>query len=181
MKKLLFLGMVFTMGAFAGAQTNSPAPAPAPQEIGLHADHFYYEGNARQIVYEGHVVVTNAQSRLSCGKLTINLPPAGAADNHPTNAVAETNLDIVYVDTKKGETNELTADKGVYDYSVVRGVTNELFTFTGHARLTSANGWMTAEPLKWDRVINHFYGDNPVFQYKTRAGDTNGSPFNLGP
>jgi hypothetical protein len=75
------------------------------------------------MVYFDHVVVTNAQERLSCERLTINLPPDGAADRNPTHVVAETHLDIIFVDNK-GKTNHLTGDKGIFYYHVANGVTN---------------------------------------------------------
>jgi lipopolysaccharide export system protein LptA len=127
-------------------------------------------------VYYDHVVVTNGQGRLSCERLTINLPPEGAADNHPTNAVAETNVDIIFVNNK-GETNHTTCDKGIYDYHVVNAVTNETFFFTGHATNTMAQGWFTGEPLIWDNIKQTFdFGSDVDMHLKLRG--TNSS-FNL--
>lgn len=123
------------------------------------------------------VVLVNAQGRLACKRLTLHFPPEGSADSHPTNAVAETNLDIIFVNNK-GETNHLTADKGVYDYRVLRGVTNEIFTFNGHVTNFTAKGWMTGEPLVWDNVKNSFYGVNVEMHFQAPTG-TNGSPANL--
>jgi hypothetical protein len=115
--------------------------------------------------------------------LTIDLPPDGAADNHPTNAVAETNLDIIFVNNK-GETNHLTADKGVYAYGVANAVTNEIFTFSGHATNTMAQGWFTGEPLIWDNIKQTFdFGSQGVEMHLKVRGTadkgTNNSPFNL--
>lgn len=158
------------------AQTNSPATNSRQQEIGLHSDSAYFDGNARQVVYYGHVVATNAQGRLMCERLTIDLPPEGATDNHPTNAVAETNLDIIFINNK-GETNHLVADKGIYSYNVVNSITNELFTFTGHATNTGPQGLFTGEPLIWNQVENRFVGSNVEMHLKMRSSGTNSSLF----
>jgi lipopolysaccharide export system protein LptA len=164
------------------ASTNNPAkPKSSTQEIGLHAGRGYFDGNARQVVYFDHVVITNVQGRLACERLTINLPPADSSDSHPTNAVAETNLDIVFVDNK-GVTNHLTADKGIYDYRVFHGVTNETLTFTGHATNTSADYWFTGEPLVWDNAKNNFdFGSHVDMHFKVTSTSSNSSssPFNL--
>jgi hypothetical protein len=128
-----------------------------------------------------NVRLTSPQGWLTCQRLTLHLPPLGAADNHPTNAVAESNLVVEYVN-KDHETNHLTADQGIYNYSVVEGITNETFTFTGHATNTMAQGWMTGEPLVWDVANNSFKIDSNVqihFRMRHAEGDTNDSPNHL--
>ena len=182
MKKILCWLAVLALGAELWAQTNPVTSSSSPQDVGLHAGHAHYDGNARQIVYSDHVVVTNTRGRLTCERLTINLPPEGAADSHPTNAVAETNLDVIFVNSK-GETNHLTCDKGIYDYRVVDAATNETFTFTGHATNTMAEGWFSGEPLIWDNSKQTFdFGSQVDVHFKLRpAADkgTNNSPLNL--
>lgn len=174
MKKILFLSLILHPAYAAWAQTNVISETTTNHEIGIHAEHFYYDGNARQLAYYDHVVVTNAQGRLACERLTINLPPKDMGDNNPTNAVAETNLDIIYVNYK-GETNHLTADRGIYDYGVANGVTNETVTFTGHATNTGPNYVVTGEPLIWDNIKNKLTGSNVMMNAKvpTHPGDTN--------
>lgn len=184
MKMIFCWFAILSLGAEIWAQTNPVASTSSTpqQEIGLHAGHAHYDGNARQLVYYDHVVVTNAQGRLTCERLTINLPPESAADSHPTNAVAEINLDIIFVDNR-GKTNHLTCDKGIYDYSVVNTITNETFTFTGHATNTMAEGWFSGEPLIWDNIKKTFDLNSQVdVHLKMRpASDkgTNNSPLNL--
>jgi lipopolysaccharide export system protein LptA len=181
MKRFARLLAILNAGVLLGTAGSPPSPSPSEQEIGLHAGRGYFDGNARQVVYYDHVVVTNAQGRLACERLTINLPPAGAADSHPTNAVAETNLDIIFVDSK-GQTNHLTADRGTYDYSVVNAVTNETFTFSGHATNDSPQAVFSGEPLVWDNIRNRFdFGRHVDMQIKVKSnsGGTNASPFNI--
>ena len=162
------------------AQTNSPAPGPPDQEIGLHSDHFYFDGKARALVYYDKVAATNWQGQLTCGRLTILLPPEGSAGDHPTNVVAETNVVIDFL--RNGDMNHGTSDRAIYAYSLVNAVTNETITFTGHARGENAKGWMTGDPLVWDNIAGRFYGTDFKTILKPAPGSGNGtntSPFNL--
>lgn len=179
MKRILFLSLALAGACIIRAQTNTVAPEPAQQEVGLHSQHFKYDGTARQLIYSGDVRATNMQGQLSCESLTISLPADSSLGGHPTNAVAETNVVIVFAN--KGDTNRLTCDKAVYDYSVSGGVTNETFTFTGHATNVSEKVWMTGEPLIWDNVHNQFSGANFETHFKQPASSsgTNASPFKL--
>jgi lipopolysaccharide export system protein LptA len=177
MRTKLALLFVVALAALAGAQTNS-TPAPKSQEIYLTSGRGFFDGTARVVVYYDHVVVTNAQGRLACERLTIHLPPDGAPDSHPTNAVAETNLDVFCVDNK-GRTNHLVADKGIYAYGVRNGVTNETFTFGPHATNTTDEGWFTGEPLIWDvQKTNFDFGSGVEMHFKVRS-DNSTSPFNM--
>lgn len=167
-----------TVQTNAMAQTKATPQNAAHQEFGLSSDHFTFYGNTRQIVYYDHVVVTNAQLRGACERLTLNFPSQASGDR-PTNAVAETNLDIIYVNIK-GETNYLNADKGIYEYSVIKGVTNETCTFTGHVTNRTDKYWMTGEPLIYDVASGNISGDKIEMHGKLPAGNgTNASPFNF--
>jgi lipopolysaccharide export system protein LptA len=180
MNKFFLLMMAVGGGSVLLAQTNPTVPPPAQQEIGLHSDHFQFDGSARQLVYYDHVRATNAQGKLTCDRLTIYLPPEGSASTRPTNAVAEANVVIDFVN--RGDTNHLTCDKVIYNYSVADAVTNETFTFTGHATNTSDKVWMTGEPLVWDNVKGRFSGSNFESHFKQPASSgtgTNATPFKL--
>ncbi|HUC83784.1 MAG TPA: hypothetical protein VL970_01220 [Candidatus Acidoferrales bacterium] len=180
MTKIFSLALVFAFAALAGTPSNS-VPNGAVQEIGVRAGGLHFDNLTRQVIYYGHVVVTNASGRLSCERLTIDLPPENAADSHPTNAVADINLDIIYVDNR-GKTNHLVAGRGIYTYSVVNAVTNEMFTFTQHATNFFDGGWLTGEPLTYDVQKQEFNaGSNVETIFKIRSNGTNGSPFNLSP
>lgn len=159
MKRIVFLLIAGACGLLL-AQTNSLPPAPAEQEIGLHSDHFFFNGKARQLVYYDHVVVTNLQGSLACERLTVFLPPEGVTGARPR-VTADTNVVIRF--TNGSQTNRLTCDQAIYEYRVVNAVTNETITFTGHARVAdeaNTNNWMTGEPLVWDNVIGGFRGSN---------------------
>lgn len=162
------------------AQTNSPAPGPPDQEIGLHSDHFYFDGKARELVHYGNVVATNWEGQLTCERLTILLPPEGSAGDHPTSMVAETN--VVLDVTKNGETNHITSDKAVYAYGVVNAVTNETITFTGHAMATTSQYTATGEPLVWDNIAGRLYGTDykMIFKPKPNSGNPFGANLNGG-
>jgi lipopolysaccharide export system protein LptA len=175
--KLILILFLMLGGLALRAQTNAAA---AQEEIGLRAERFRYDGATRQLIYTGNVRATNAQGALSCERLTVSLPADSALGSHPTNAVAETNVVIVFVN--KGDTNHLTCDRAIYDYSVMNNVTNETFTFTGHATNVSERVWMTGEPLVWDNVSGQFTGVNFEAHFKQPAGSGNSSnatPFHL--
>lgn len=174
MKKLLWL-LPIVVAAVAMAQTNgvvrtnptaSSGTATAvtskratDHAFGISSDHGFFDEKTLGIVGYGHVVVTNAQLNLTCERLTAFFP-SGGGDGHPTNAVAETNVDITSMDNK-GETHHLTCDKAIYTYGVANGITNELYTFTGHCLDTVHGRTVTGEPMIWDNIqqtldIKHF-------------------------
>jgi len=51
--------------------------------------------------------------------------------------------------------------KAVYVFEAQPGTTNDTVTFTGNARVENAQGWLTGEPIYWDRANNHLRADNP--------------------
>jgi lipopolysaccharide export system protein LptA len=192
MKKFLILLSAVIVAAAIRAQTNgtaAPKPAnqkPAEQEIGVTSGRFVYDGNKRQVFYFDHVVVTNLQGKLTCERLTVDLAPEGATNSQPTNAVAETNVVIDFVD--KGDTNHVTCDKAVYVYSVVNAVTNNTITFiptspNKPAEVQNSKGTMTGEPLVWNIVTGQFSGTNFVMHFHAPAeggkGTNGSSPYNF--
>jgi lipopolysaccharide export system protein LptA len=167
---LLLLALLTVTVTAVGVQTHSTPAEPPAKEVGLKSDFFHFDGKARQLIYTGNVRATNAQGELTCGQLTINLPTQGAiGGGQPTNAVAATNVVVVFVN-EKGETNRLTCDRAVYDYGVRNAVTNQTFTFTGHATNTGDKMWMTGEPLIWDNINQRFSGANFETHFKSSPG-----------
>ena len=171
MKKHWFL-IAATILILAGRPTvaavNSP---PGGQEVGVTAKHFVYDGGKQQVIYSDDVLATNFQGSLSCGRLTIDLPPEGSLDRQPTNAVAETNVVVDFV--KKGDTNHITCDRAIYTYQIINGTTNDTITFIGSAtnpaKVENAKGWMTGEPLIWDNLNGNFSGVNTETHFKVPA------------
>ncbi|MGA2869222.1 MAG: hypothetical protein ABSF34_08690 [Verrucomicrobiota bacterium] len=174
MKKFLLLLSLVSVALAVWAQTNVAVlkpveKKPADQNVDVISRHFFYDGSKHQMIYYDNVVVTNAQGNLTCERLTIDVPPEGSTNSQPTNAVAETNVIIDIV--KNGDTNHVTCDKAVYVYSVVNAVTNDTITFIGSpdkpAKVTNSKGWMTGEPLVWDKLDGSFSGVNPETHFKT--------------
>jgi lipopolysaccharide export system protein LptA len=172
MKRIILLFIAGSCGLL-WAQTNVPMPGATEQEIGVNSDHFYYDGKARELVYYDNVVATNWEGQLTCGRLTILLPPEGSTSGHPTNVRAETNVVIDFL--KNGETNHIESDKAVYAYGVANGVTNETITFTGHAMGTNSQAAVTGEPLVWDNVAGRFTGSNYKSIYHPKTEPANGT------
>jgi len=187
MKKLFLLLLFGSCSLMVWAQTNSSAPKSPERDVGQGSDHFYFSGTtSRQLVYYGNVWVTNSQGKLTCGRLTLDLPPENSKDERPTNVLAETNVVIDYI--KNGRTNHVTCDKMINVYRVVNAVTNDTFTFTGHARVSNGNGWMSGEPLVYDNVTGHFTGTGIETHFSLPSTSDNGtnastnnvtSPFNF--
>jgi lipopolysaccharide export system protein LptA len=177
MKRLLLFCLLAGSCGFVWAQTNLPAKKPAAtQATELSSEHLYYDGDARQLVYYGHVWVTNEQGNLTCERLTISLPPGN--DQHPTNVVAETNV-VIDTQDEKGQPKHITGDKAVYAYSVVNLVTNETITLTGHAKYEDAQVWQTGEPMIWDCVRHHLDIANPETHIKPSAKTGDGTNSSL--
>lgn len=179
MKTILLLLLAGSCGLVC-AQTNLSAQKPAEQDVGVHSDHFLFEGKTRHLVYFGNVVATNWQGTLTCERLTIKLPPEGAADSHPTEIDAETNVVVNFL--KNNETNNVSSDKAIYAYSIVNTVTNETISFTGHAKAVNSKGWMTGEPLVYDITADRFSGTDFKMVFKSVPGlgnSTNAPSLNL--
>jgi lipopolysaccharide export system protein LptA len=180
MKKILILCLAGSCGLVC-AQTNPP-----PQ-VEITSDSGHFDGKASQMIYLGHVFVTdNVKAKLFCNQLTVDLPMSGG---HPTNIVADTDVVIDYLDAK-GQTNHLTADRAVYAYSVVTNemkmaVTNETVTFTGGTpmpRMENSQVIILSEPLVYNAIEKQFIFTHykTILKQSPKAGnDTNASPFNF--
>lgn len=145
------------VGDWLHAQTNvttAPKPPRAPTIITSERADFDLAG--RHAIYRGNVRVDDPQMKLTCEELTADLPQSGGHIDH---LVALTNVVMDSVDDK-GQTNHATSDKAVYDYNVVNGVTNEIVTLTGNAKVESSEDTMTGEPIIWDRVNNTIHAEN---------------------
>ncbi len=130
--------------------TNAPAAKPQPPRAPtrIDSDSVDFDLTARMATYRGHVYVDDPAMKLKCEWLVANLlQTAGRV----TNIVAETNVVIDATDDK-GQTMHATGDKAIYVYAVQNGVTNETVTLTGNARVENAKGWLTGEPIVWDRA-----------------------------
>ncbi|HEX9047513.1 MAG TPA: hypothetical protein VF988_10840 [Verrucomicrobiae bacterium] len=185
------------------AHTNTPAKKPTgPQQLDISSDHGYFDGKTSQMIYSGHVYVTdNAQAKLRCEVLTVDVPAEGG---HPTNIIAETGVQIDYVDGE-GDTNHVTCNKAVYSYGLVTNqlatitngltvnksvvVTNEIMTFTGGDPLPKVENpkfAMVGDPLYLDIQTRKFGGGSGNYHMTMKhmpasGNGTNGtaSPFNF--
>jgi len=168
------------------AQTNAPAKKTPSQQIEINSDSGYYDGMTNQMVYIGHVMVTDhVKAQLNCGRLTVDIPSEGdQVGGHPTNIVAEAGVEV-FVTDEKGETNHVTSDRAVYSYHVVAGITNEMVVFTGGnpmPKVENSTGTILADPLVLDIVKKKFEMPGKLKMYmpikQTGSGNTN-SPFDF--
>ena len=164
---IAWLGL-FVVGTLL-AQTNvNTAPKPPRAPTLIDSDRADFDLTARQAVYYGNVRVNDPQMKLTCEQLTANLPQTGGHIDH---LVALTNVVMDSVDDK-GQTNHATSDKAVYDYKVVGTVTNETVTLTGNAKVENAQGWLTGEPIIWDRANNSMHALNQRMEFRQSITST---------
>ncbi|HEV2692141.1 MAG TPA: LptA/OstA family protein [Verrucomicrobiae bacterium] len=151
----------------------------APTEIS--SDSAVFDNNTRRLIYTGHVLVVDPKVVLHCATLTVDLPPEG--QSRPTNIVAETGVNIDYVD-EKGTTNHLTANKAVYTYHVIGGVTNGTIVFTGTPgnppKVQNPQFSVVSEPLVRDLVTDKYHFTNEIITINQSAmNGTNATQMNF--
>jgi lipopolysaccharide transport protein LptA len=168
-KKIYFIALTIMLGGeILRAQTNAadvPKPARAPTLI--DSDRADFDLTARKAFYYGNVRVDDPQMKLTCAQMVADLPQTGG---HINRIVAETNVVIDSVD-EKGQTNHATSDKAIYFYNVQNDVTNETVTLTGHAKVENAQGWLTGEPIVWDRANNSLHAENQKMLFRQNISD----------
>ena len=141
------------------AQTNSPGnPKPPKPDRGptlINADALEFNLDSRSAVYSGNVKVTDTQMQLTCQLLTARFM-TNDSRLEIESIIAETNVVVDAIDWDGG-TNHATADKLVYSYSVVDGVTNQTLELTGNAVLTNWRGELKGDPIFVDLVKGKFF------------------------
>jgi lipopolysaccharide transport protein LptA len=135
--------------------TNSPTQPRMQGPIKISSDGpADFDLNNHWVTYSDHVIVTNAEVRMTCEWLKANLPQTGDL----TNIVAETNVVVDFTD-EKGQKSRATGHKGVYFYHVENGVTNQTITLTGtpdkKPKLDQAQGTLTGDSIIWNLVTHH--------------------------
>jgi lipopolysaccharide transport protein LptA len=154
-KFFCFIALLVVAGSLnLRAQTNSTAAPRAPTRI--DSDSVDFDLSTHQAVYHGDVRVDDPQMKLRCAHLVVYLPESGG---RPDRIVATTNVVIDFTD-EKNQTMHATSDKAVYVYIVQGMTTNETVTLTGNAKVENAQGWLTGEPIVWDRAGNHLTATN---------------------
>jgi len=149
--------MAVTAGMMARAQpaTNAAPKLPRPPTQVDSASGFF-DGTGHKAIYSGNVRVDDPDMKLTCEWLVVDLPQSGGRVSH---IVAETNVVINGTDSK-GQPMRGTGDEAVYDFQVKDSVTNETITLTGNAKVEYAQGWMTGEPIVWNRADNSLSATN---------------------
>ncbi len=114
-----------------------------------------FDLNNHWVTYSDHVIVTNAQFKMTCEWLMANMPQNG---EHLTNIVAKTNVVVDFTD-EKGQKSHATGHKGVYFYHAENGVTNETITLTGtpgqKPKLDQAQGTLSGDSIIWNLITRH--------------------------
>lgn len=169
MKKIYFIALLIVAAdGMLRAQTNAVTAQASPRAPTIiNSERADFDIAARKVFYYGNVRVDDPQMKLTCAQMVADLPPEGG---HISRIVAETNVVIDSVD-EKGQTNHATSDKAVYIYNVQNGVTNETVTLTGHAKVENAQGWLTGEPIIWDRANNMMHAENQKMLFRQNISD----------
>jgi len=138
-------------GAALLAQTNSPVkPKPERGPTLIDADALEFKLESLSAVYTGNVKVNDPQMQLTCELLTARFRTNNSRLEIES-IIAETNVVIDAVDWE-GRTNHATADKLVYSYLIVDGVTNQTIELTGRPKLTNPLGGLSGEIIFVDLV-----------------------------
>ena len=162
MKKIILL-LAVVIGGGVWAQTNAQlGSTPPPQRTEISSKEADFDLNIHRAIYYGQVLVVDPKVKLQCEWLELDLPSAGA---HLKNVNATTNVVIDFTD-ENGQTHHVTADKAVYAYSLVKGITNELVIFTGNPKVESPESTILSEPLIWDRAANKFHFHNQIMKFR---------------
>jgi lipopolysaccharide export system protein LptA len=180
--KAILIMMLAAASATVWAQGNLAMPSPSlpkgvsTQKTLITSDTGSFDNNTRQLIYIGHVVVTDPRIKLQCERLTVNVPEN---NQRLSRLSAETNVVIDFTDEKQ-QAYHVTSANALYEFSVVNNVTNETITFTGlpgvKPRVVTAQGTIKSEPLVWDRVARKFIFNGYEMEMNSVTDSTNGSP-----
>ena len=141
--------MFATAGTTVRAQPDTNVVSKMPRTpTQIDSASGFFDGNGHKAVYCGNVRVSDPEMKLTCSWLVVDLPQSGGRVSH---IVAQTNVMIDATDSK-GQTMHATSDKAIYSFQVKDSVTNETVTLTGNAKVENAQGWLTGEPIVWNRA-----------------------------
>lgn len=154
--------MIMLCGITARAQTNSVVSTNVASRVThIDSDNADFDLNSRTAIYRGDVVVSDPGMKLTCAQLVANLPQSGRINQ----IIAETNVVIDFTDPK-GQKLHATSEKAIYHFSVKNGATNETVTLTGNAKVENSQGWLTGDPIVWNRADGHLTATNPKMIYR---------------
>ncbi len=153
MKRALVCALVF--GLCAAAPKSEPVSilpgGDSKKPISIEADKLDYFEKEGRAVYDGHVIVVQGDSHLTCSKLTIfmdSATPAAAAgaDAAPASDASSKlkHMDCAGPVKVVSKTQTATGDNGVYDK-----VRNNVI-LTGHVVLTDGRNVTKGERLVYD-------------------------------
>jgi len=159
----------------AAEHTTNSAPVRPPSEVSIVSDNggvFNFKSNV--FVYRGNVRVTDDPlMRLASELLTLEAPKLGT--NKFNRATAETNVVIDFL--HDGMTNHATAQRVVWTYSVTNLVTNDLVFLSGNVVITNLQGYLSGDPLIWDRIRDTVTSPNQLTTVIYQRGTNSPSLF----
>jgi lipopolysaccharide export system protein LptA len=150
---LLLLGLGPAAAAPKDSQSVSILPGSASKSpISIDADKLNYFEKEGRAIYDGHVVVVQGDTRLTCSKLTIFMETSqaqGKRASDPSPAGADASSRLKHMDcegpvTVRSKTQTATADSGAYDKG-----RNDV-VLTGHVVLTDGRNVTKGDRLVYD-------------------------------
>jgi lipopolysaccharide export system protein LptA len=140
-----------------GAAKNEPVSilpgGDSKKPISIEADKLDYFEKEGRAIYDGHVVVMQGDTHLTCSKLTIfmdqsNAAPAPASDGSAS-AAADASSKLKHMDCAGpvkvvSKTQTATSDAGAYDKA------HNTVVLTGHVVLAEGHNVTTGERLVYD-------------------------------
>ena len=157
-----------TNAAVANGTTNAPPREHSP--IRIISEQAVVDLNNRNLVYSGHVIVSDAQMKMTCDQLTVSASTNRSPALRPDGGIAEGHVIIVALDDK-GRPINARSDKAIYSYKVANSVTNETVTLTGNVYYDFPWGKGTADPIVWDRINNTIHTENSDMQIQPETKD----------
>ena len=152
MKRALFATLAFGLGSAAAApKSESVSILPggdAKSPISIEADRLDYFEKESKAVYEGHVVVVQGDTRLTCARLTILMEKSGEPAKPDAGAANASNrlkhMDCAGPVRVDSRAQTATADNGSYDKGHNSVVLN------GHVVLTDGRNVTKGDRLVYD-------------------------------
>jgi len=162
MRFFCFIALAVFSSLSLRAQTNAPETLPLPRRTTIESVTVTFDPAGHKVIYLGNVRLNDQDMKLTCDWLAADLPQRG---EHINNIVAATNV-VIDFKNEKAQPMHATSDRAIYFFNVQSGRTNETVTLTGNAKIEEEQGWLTGEPIIWDRTTGFLTASNQMMIFK---------------
>ena len=153
MIRALLATLALGLGSAAAASKSEPVSilpgGDAKSPIAIEADRLDYFEKEGKAIYDGHVVVVQGSTKLTCAKLTIFMEKSGAAPQPEAPGGADASNRLKHMDCAgpvrvDSKTQTATADSGSYDKG------RNSVVLSGHVVLTDGRNVTKGDRLVYD-------------------------------